>query len=70
MANTVSSVLLHASSDSAAQAVVRALKTAEIKAAEFIASSGTYAVWVKVPEQREPEAMHIAVTIDPSIRKQ
>ena len=66
----MSSVLLHASSDSVAQAVVQALKAAEIKAAEFIASSGTYAVWVKVPEQREPEALNLAATIDPSIRKQ
>jgi hypothetical protein len=62
--------LLHASSDSAAQAVVRALTTADITAAGFIPSTGRYAVWVKVPEQREPEAMSIAVTVDPRIRKQ
>ena len=37
---------------------------------KFIAGSGTYAVWVKVPEQREPEALNLAATIDPSIRKQ
>ena len=63
-------MLLHASSDSAAQAVVEALTAADIQAAEFIAGTGTYAVWVKVPEQREPEALNLAVTIDPSIRKQ
>jgi len=63
-------MLLHASSDSAAQAVVRALVAADIKAAGFVAGSGTYAVWVKVPEQREPEALDLAATIDPSIRKQ
>jgi hypothetical protein len=70
VANIVSFVLLHASSDSAAQAVVRALQAARIKAAGFIAGSGPYAVWAKVPEQREPEAMLIAVTIDPSICQQ
>jgi hypothetical protein len=64
----VSPVLLHASSDAAAQAVVRALTTADIMAAGFMPGTGRYAVWVKVPEQREPEAMNIAVTIDPRIR--
>jgi len=50
--------------------VVLALTTADITAAGFIPRTGKYAVWVKVPEQREPEAMSIAVTIDPRIRKQ
>jgi len=63
-------MLLHASSDSAAQAVVQALTAADIKAAGFIAGSGKYAVWVKVPEPREPEALDLAETIDPRIRKQ
>jgi hypothetical protein len=43
---------------------------ADIRAADFIAGTGTYAVWVKMPEQREPEALNLAVTIDPSFRKQ
>jgi len=62
-------MLLHASSDTAAQAVARALVAAGIKAGDFIAGSGTYAVWVKVPEQREPEALDLAAKIDPSICK-
>jgi len=32
--------------------------------------AGTYPVWVKVPEQREAEALDMAKTIDPTISKQ
>lgn len=62
--------MLYASSDSAAQAVVRALRAAHIEAAGDTPHGGSYVVWIKVPEQREPEALDIAMTIDPTIRKQ
>ena len=63
-------MLLYASSDSAAKAVVRSLRAAHIEAAGDGPRGGTYPVWVKVPEQREAEALDIALTIDPTISKQ
>ncbi len=61
-------MLLYASSDSAAQAVVRAFKARNIEAAGAKPRSGTYSVSIRVPSQREPEAWDIAKTIDPTIR--
>jgi len=63
-------MMLHASSDAAAKAVVRALTAAHIEAAGNGPRGGTYPVWVKVAEQREAEALDIAKTIDPTISKQ
>jgi len=63
-------MMLHASSDSAAKAVVRALRAAHIEAAGDGPRGGTYPVWVEVPEQGEAEALDIARTIDPTINKQ
>ena len=63
-------MLLHASSDTAAKAVIRALRAAHIEAAGDGPRGETYPVWVTVPEQREAEALDIAMTIDPSISKQ
>ena len=63
-------MMLYASSDSAAKAVARALMARGIEAAGGNPGGGTYPVAVKVPEQREPEALDIATTIDPTIRKQ
>ena len=62
-------MMLYASSDSAAKAVVRALKARDIEAAGNNPRAGTYPVSVRVPAQREPEALDIAKTIDPTIRK-
>jgi hypothetical protein len=62
-------VLLHASSNFAALAVVRALRADDIEAGWDSQGDGTHAVWVWVPTQREPEALKIAATVDPSIRK-
>jgi len=63
-------MLLHASSDSAAKAVVRALRAAHIEAAGDGPRGGTYPVWVKVSEKCEAEALNIAMTIDPTISEQ
>ena len=62
-------MLLHASSNVAALAVVRALRAERIEAGWDSQGDGTHAVWVWVPKQREPEALKIAATVDPSIRK-
>jgi hypothetical protein len=63
-------MLLYASSDSAAQAVVRVLRAGDIEAAGATPRGGTYPVSVKVPQQREPEALDIAKTIDPTVRQE
>lgn len=62
-------MLLHASSNLAALEVVRALRADHIEAGWDNAGDGTHAVWVWVPTPREPEALKIAVTVDPSIQK-
>lgn len=62
-------VLLHASSNLAALAVVEALRADHIEAGWDSQGDGTHAVWVWVPSQREPQALRIAVHVDPSIRK-
>jgi hypothetical protein len=62
-------VLLHASSNLAALEVVRALREDRIEAGWDSPGDGTHAVWVWVPTQREPEALKIAATVDPSIQK-
>jgi hypothetical protein len=61
--------LLHASSNLAALEVVEALRADHIDAGWDNQGDGTHAVWVWVPSQREPEALKIAATVDPSIRK-
>ena len=62
-------VLLHASSNLAALEVVRALRADHIEAGWDNPGDGTHNVWVWVPTPREPEALKIAVTVDPSIEK-
>jgi len=62
-------MLLHASSNLAALAVVRALRADHIEAGWDSWVDGTHVVWVWVPAQREPAALTIAGTVDPSIRK-
>ena len=49
--------------------MVRALRADDIEAGWDSSDDGTHAVWVWVPTQREPEALKIAATVDPSIRK-
>ena len=61
--------MLHASSNLAALEVVRALRADHIEAGWDNPGDGTHAVWVWVPTPREPEALKIAVTVDPSIEK-
>jgi hypothetical protein len=65
----VNPMLLPASSDASATAVVRALSAADIEAEGATRAAGIYAVSVKVPSQRDAAALDIATTIDPSIRE-
>ena len=62
-------MLLYATSRDAAEAVARALMARGIEAAGGNPRAGNYPVSIKVPEQRELEALDIAKTIDPTILK-
>jgi hypothetical protein len=60
-------MLLFASSNQAAYAVVRALKEADIEAGVGRERAGSLPVSVEVAQAREAEALAIAKAIDPGI---